>query len=69
MFSDEWYLKHEKLIYRAGFTVILLAVYMLIAWQHPRSTFYLNIFIGAAGATGGKTHEKYTDSQYRRKGT
>jgi hypothetical protein len=32
MFSDEWYLKHEKLIYRAGFTVILLAVYMLIAW-------------------------------------
>lgn len=29
---DEWYLKHEKLIYRAGFTVIIIAVYMLVAW-------------------------------------
>ncbi len=30
--TDEWYLKHEKLIYRAGFTVIIITVYMLVAW-------------------------------------
>jgi hypothetical protein len=30
--TDEWYLKHEKLIFYAGFTVILIAVFMLVAW-------------------------------------
>ena len=32
MFSDEWYLKHEKFIYCAGFTVMIVAVFMLVAW-------------------------------------
>jgi hypothetical protein len=30
--KDKWFLKHERLIYRAGFTVIIMAVLMLVAW-------------------------------------
>jgi hypothetical protein len=30
--KDEWYLKHERFIYRAGFTVMIIAVFMLVAW-------------------------------------
>jgi hypothetical protein len=30
--KDEWYLKHERFIYCAGITVMIVAVFMLAVW-------------------------------------
>jgi hypothetical protein len=32
MLSNEWVLRHERFIYRVGFTVMFIAVFMLVAW-------------------------------------
>jgi hypothetical protein len=30
--TDEWFLKHERFIYRVGFTAMIIVVLMLVAW-------------------------------------
>ena len=32
MFSDKWFLKHERFIFCAGVTVVVVAVFMLVVW-------------------------------------